>query len=129
MYVHQMSHIFYVFSMAIFIYWLRERKLIEETGWRYIQYSALFFILWNIDAILVHYISEQTEIIRTQRIDNWHLKIISTPDAKWLKYLFMALKLDHLLCVPAVVYLYFGLKRLLSSDKVKPDAGRIGEIQ
>ena len=42
--VHQMSHLFFVFSMGILIYWLRARDLVRHVGWRYIQYSSVFFI-------------------------------------------------------------------------------------
>ncbi len=59
LYVHQLSHLFFIFAMAILIYWLRSRGLVREQAWRYIQYAALFFILWSIDAFLVHLLDEQ----------------------------------------------------------------------
>ena len=48
LFAHQLAHIFFIISMAVLTYWLRERKLVQAVGWRYIQYSALFFILWNV---------------------------------------------------------------------------------
>ena len=56
LYVHQMAHILFIFSLAVLIYWLREHSLIKEPGWRYVQYAAFFLILWNIDAVLAHYL-------------------------------------------------------------------------
>lgn len=43
LYVHQIAHFFFMFSMAILIYWLRERRLVQEKGWRFVQYAAFFF--------------------------------------------------------------------------------------
>ena len=54
LYVHQFAHFFFIISLAMFIYWLRFRDLVKETGWRYIQYAALFLILWNTDAAIVY---------------------------------------------------------------------------
>ena len=73
LYAHQLAHIFFIVSMGVLIYWLRERKLVQAVGWRYIQYAALFFILWNLDAF----------------------------------------------SVPAVFFLYFGLRRLLKETDDK----------
>ena len=95
LYAHQLAHIFFIISMGVLTYWLRERKLVQAVGWRHIQYSALFFILWNVDAFFVHLVEEQ---------------IVDSPVLVWLYY---AAKLDHLLCVPALLFLFFGLRRLL----------------
>ena len=61
--VHQLAHLFFIFSMGTLIYWIRKRELVREKGWRYIQYSALFFILWNIDAFAVHFLDEQIHAV------------------------------------------------------------------
>jgi hypothetical protein len=57
--VHQFAHLFFLFSMLLLIYWLRQAGLVKVPGWRYIQYAALFFILWNMDTMLVHFLDEQ----------------------------------------------------------------------
>ena len=111
-YIHQMAHIFFIISMGVLIYWLKERGLAKETGWRLIQYSALFFILWNLDAILVHSLDDQFEIINAQRIGTWQILINDRFDNAYLKIIYYFAKLDHLLCVPALLFLFFGLKRL-----------------
>lgn len=113
LYAHQLAHIFFIISMAVLAYWLRERKLVQAAGWRYIQYSALFFILWNVDAFFVHLIEEQLVLIDTQRVGLWKISITSTVDSPTLVWLYYAAKLDHLLCVPALLFLFFGLRRLL----------------
>jgi hypothetical protein len=112
-YIHQASHLFFVISMAILIYWLRERELVRERGWRYIQYAALLFIIWNLDTILVHFLDDQLELIRATRVDTWQIRVQAQNGARSLEVFYYLAKLDHLLCVPALFFLYAGLKRLL----------------
>lgn len=113
LYAHQLAHIFFIVSMGVLAYWLRERKLIQAAGWRYIQYSALFFILWNVDAFFVHLVEEQLALIEIQRIGLWEIQISGPLDSPALVWLYYAAKLDHLICVPALLFLFFGLRRLL----------------
>ena len=120
LYAHQLAHIFFIVSMGVLIYWLRARQLVKMVGWRHIQYAALFFILWNMDAFCVHLLEEQIALVEVQRLDGWQIRISSPPNAGlpygWLYY---AAKLDHLLCVPALLFLYSGLKRLLNETDPK----------
>lgn len=115
-YAHQFAHVFFIVSMGILIYWLRERKLVQETGWRLIQYSALFFILWNIDTILVHALDDQFRIIQAQPVGTWQILISDGYNHNFIKLFYYVAKLDHLLCVPALVLLYLGLKRLKETN-------------
>ena len=41
LYAHQFAHLFFLASMGLLIYWLRQRQLVRQAGWRYIQYAAL----------------------------------------------------------------------------------------
>ena len=119
---HQMAHLFFIFSMGILIYWLRERDLVVERAWRHIQYAALFFILWNVDTFLAHLFDEQLNLVHVTRIGLWDIHIASESGSKGLEWLYYALKLDHLLCVPALAFLLSGLRRLVKSDEAKAGA-------
>jgi hypothetical protein len=110
--VHQLSHLFFIFSMGLLIYWLRQRNLVKLKAWRYIQYSAMLFILWNIDTFTVHLLDEQVDLIRIQRLDTWYLQIDTEARYRILTFIYYIGKLDHLLCVPALFFLYLGLRRL-----------------
>jgi hypothetical protein len=130
LYSHQLAHLFFTLSLCWLAYWLQKRRLIVEPGWRYIQYGALFLILWNIDAFLAHFMDEQIALVSVQRLSNWQIQINSStgqPDLAWIYYF---LKLDHLLCVPALCFFYVGLKRLVRAnlkpadhDNSRADAG------
>ncbi len=113
LYVHQMAHLFLAFSMGILIYWLRERKLVLETGWRYVQYGALLLILWNLDAMTVHYLDSHDHMFRIMIGDNWGSLIQIGGQHKALTLFYYFAKMDNLLCVPAIIFLYLGLRHLL----------------
>ncbi len=112
LYVHQLSHIFFIFSMGILIYWLRQRGLTNDPGWRQIGYSAVLFILWSADAFMVHLLDEHLLLVTTRRVGAWTMTVTAPPGHEWLAGLYYAMKLDHLLCVPALAMLYAGLRRL-----------------
>jgi len=117
-YTHQGAHLFLTASLGLLIYWLRQRQLVREAGWRWIQYAALFFILWNIDAFAAHLLDEQLDFVDMQPASGWMVRIDAGNFPPALGMLYYAAKLDHLLCVPAMLFLYFGLRRLLK------DAGK-----
>lgn len=114
-YVHQASHVFFCISMGILIFWLRARGLMEEPGWRYIGYAAFLFILWSADAFLVHFLDEQLQLVETRRIGNWWIQLTTSRGKSWLAFVYFFAKLDHLLCVPAMAFLYMGLRRQVAA--------------
>jgi len=120
--VHQMGHLFFLMSMAILIYWLRERGLSDIQGWKYIQYAAFFLGLWNIDAFLVHFVDEQTPILKITWIDPLHIVISAREGYRFFELVYYVAKLDHVLVVPALFLLYFGLQRL--DREHEPPGGR-----
>jgi len=123
LYVHQMAHIFFIISMGSLEFWLRQRNLIREKGWKYIQLSAVLFIVWNINAFLVHFLDEHLDILGITKVDMWRIQIESIPGQDSIAILYYLLKLDHLLCVPAMFFLYFGLKTILKSNLASVENG------
>lgn len=123
-YAHQIAHLFFAVSMGILIYWLRDRRLAANPGWRYIQRAALFFILWNLDAFVAHLLEEQWRLVAVTRLDAWHVHIQAINGQPGLVFLYYLVKLDHLLCVPAALYLYLGLRRLLGEAAPGADEGK-----
>ena len=101
--------------MGLLIFWLRQRRLVREPGWRWIQYAALFFILWNIDAFTAHFLDEQLGVLDTVMAAPGKIKIEVDENLTALGWLYYMAKLDHLLCVPAMLFLYAGLRRLLKA--------------
>lgn len=117
LYVHQFAHVFFTFSMGLLIFWLRKWGLVTAAAWRHIQYAAIFFIAWNIDAIVSHWLLEQSGLIDVSTIDGMQMRISTADGLSWLAGLYYLTKLDHLLCVPALIFLFLGLRRLLRSSR------------
>jgi hypothetical protein len=126
LYVHQVAHLFFALAMGLLIYWLHKWRLAGSAGWRYIRYAAYFFIAWNIDAMLSHWLEEESVWIQAERIGRMQITITTAEGFDWLAILFYISKLDHLLCVPALLFLFLGLRRLLDtlpeSDTVQEPA-------
>jgi len=121
---HQLAHIFFIISMGILIYRLNDKKLHMSSGWKFIQYSALFFILWSLDAFAVHLLDERFNIIQVKAIGSWQIKINDCFDNNLLKFFYYLARMDYLLCMPAFIFLYYGLRSLLkerSVDISRPD--------
>jgi hypothetical protein len=116
LFVHQIAHLFFVFSMGLLIYWLRKRRLVSRKSWRHIQYAAIFFIAWNLDAFFSHWLLEQSGYIAVDNIHGLQMRINTQPGLDWLATVYYLTKLDHLLCVPAMFFLLIGLRRLYRSS-------------
>lgn len=122
--VHQFAHMFFLFAMLLLIYWLRQAGLVKAPGWRYIQYAAFFFILWNADAFLVHFLDEQILAVDVKDLGGWRIRINGTGERNWVAAVYYVAKLDHLLCVPAMVCLMLGLRfMLIEARRDLPDEG------
>jgi len=119
-YTHQLAHLFFMLSMMLLIYRLRQRKLIKHTGWRYIQYAAFFLILWNADVMLVHFIDEQTMLITMEKVGDRHIRVESSL-GKWVEITYLVATLDHFICVPAFLFLFLGLRKLVTETEKSPE--------
>jgi hypothetical protein len=115
--VHQITHFLFAFSMGILIFWLRQRALVQKPAWRNIQYSALFLIIWNINDMIVHYLDDSVALFQTVGIGAWHGWILPMQASDWLTVFYYLGKMDHLFCVPAIIFLYIGLKQLLNEAR------------
>lgn len=115
LHVHQLAHVFFAFSLGLLIFWLNKWRLTVSAGWRLIQYSALLFILWNIDAFATHWLEEQSALIQVRRLASMQIQITTAPGYEWLAMVYYVAKLDHMLCVPALLLLFLGLRRLLKT--------------
>ena len=119
--VHQMGHLFFLLSMVVLIFTITGKGLTRQRGWRLIQWAALFFILWNLDALATHFLDNQVRAVRIENLSMTKMAIITRSDSSLLAMVYYLLKLDHLLCVPAMAFLYLGLDHLLKSQKSRAE--------
>ncbi len=114
---HQVGHLFFLFSMVALILTISGKNLGSQKGWRLIQFSAFFFALWNLDTVTAHFLDNQIYVVRIENISLWTLNIVVYNDSQLLGFAYYILKLDHLLCVPAMLLLYKGISSLVNDYK------------
>jgi hypothetical protein len=119
--VHQLAHVFFSVAMGILAYWLHVNRFTDRKGWRLVQISCLLFILWNLDATFGHWVEERIPDTSLVGEPDWTQRI--SFDVEWTR-VYYVLKMDHLLCVPAMICLFAGI-RLLLKDALEEE-GRNG---
>ncbi len=116
--VHQGGHLFFLLSLCVLVYWLEKKWFTEGKSRRYFQLFGVFLILWNLNVILMHFLDEQSDIIHVFRPDTSHIVIRAINDSEFLEYIYYFGKMDHLICVPALIFLYLALKTItIDSEK------------
>jgi hypothetical protein len=109
LYVHQLAHCFFVFAMGMLAYWLQINGLTREKGWRLIQLSCILLILWNLVAFTGHWVEEMISDSAVSGEPDWTQRIVVDSVCTGLYYV---LKLDHLVQVPAMLFLLLGVRSL-----------------
>lgn len=122
LYVHQLAHGFFIVAMGILIYWLQVNDFVRQKGWRLIQISCMLLILWNLTAILGHWVEERVTTDAIIGEPDWTQRIILNSALTRCYYL---LKLDHLVCVPALICLCLGIRTLYKA--ALEEAGHAGD--
>ncbi|MCD6388894.1 MAG: hypothetical protein J7L69_05735 [Desulfobulbaceae bacterium] len=111
LYVHQMAHVFFAGAMLFLFIYLKKFPLGQGTAWRYIRLSFFFFFLWNVNALIVHslevYLPQNAIIAET---DFWSRRL--APPFDLTKWIYFFTKHDHIWCVPAIFFLFFGTRSL-----------------
>jgi hypothetical protein len=132
--VHQIGHLFFLISMVILYFTIKGKSLDSQKGWRLIQISAFLFVLWNLDALIVHFLDNQIELISPAPLSIWEIKIdvlnnstviadnlinaapIDASKNRFLIWFYYLLRLDHLLSLPAMILLWRGLVLIIRHD-------------
>jgi hypothetical protein len=115
--VHQLAHLFFISAMAILAYWLQSNRLVEERGWRLVQLSCFFFILWNLCAFLGHWFCEKITSDMFIGPSGQLSQRLVVKDLRAVGYYLF--HLDHLLCVPAIVFLFLGVRDFYRRARVQ----------
>lgn len=109
LYSHQIAHLFFILSMAILVFWLRKRGLIQEPGWRLIQWGCIMFIVWNAAAFIGHAV--EAGVTEESFVGKGWSKALLVQNPVF-PVVYLLFKMDHLTCVPAILFLYLGLKKI-----------------
>lgn len=117
-YVHQMAHALFALSMVGLAYWLEVNRFTRERGWRLIQMSCLLFFLWNLVAFSGHFVEVRIppDLIEGHGT-GWGQRLLAGGGSYAVFYYF--LKMDHLVCVPAILCLFLGIRNLYKQTLLK----------
>ncbi|MGI6657562.1 MAG: hypothetical protein ACOX5Z_12250 [Desulfobulbus sp.] len=113
LYVHQMAHLHYLIALVFFLCYIR-RAAFTSRGWRYLQLFCLLMGLWNILAFAGHCAATRVEaesLVRTAH----YLDTRLLPPFTVNNLLFYIAKLDHLVCAPALFFLFMAIRTFYRS--------------
>jgi hypothetical protein len=113
LYVHQMAHLHYIFALGCF-FWDIRRTSFTGRGWRYLQLFCVLMIGWNMIAFIGHLVGDYLDPQAFLQTDCYLQTLLLSP-LTLHKYLYFITKLDHLICVPALFFLFLGLRSFYRS--------------
>ena len=121
LYAHQGAHVFFMLSMIIFALRIYRSKLTHKKSWRYLSWGVWLLGLWNLWAFTGHVLAlfiSNDQITTIESLKNPHLMVYTWTDA-----MYYILKMDHFLCVPAVLFIYLGLQKMLANSTLENTTG------
>ncbi len=124
---HQIGHLFFLFAMVALMFTINSQGLIRQKGWRQIQLGALFFIFWNLDTIVAHFLDNQIQVVHIEPLSITRLAVVTQADSPLLAVIYYFLKMDHLWCVPAMIFLFIGLDSLLAVQRQRAEGEGAGK--
>lgn len=118
LYVHQIAHLLFAFAMLFLLLFLHKYPLGTGKGWFYFKLSLLFFLIWNINGFIGHWMETKLPDDAVTKVKPFFLSFINLPLSSWL-VLYYTCKLDHLWCVPAMFFLVLALKHFCTDAIIK----------
>jgi hypothetical protein len=122
LYVHQMAHVHYIFALGYF-FWDIRRSSFTGRGWRYLQMFCILTACWNLLAFIGHAAGARLDPAALVQVDNYLDTRLVAP-LTLNKSLYFITKLDHLIYVPALFFLYLGLRSFYRSVAGSSAGGR-----
>ncbi len=121
LYVHQMAHILFIMALS-YLLWDIRRSSFTSKGWRYLQVFCVLMIIWNIMAFVGHAtgVSIREENVSTA-LGYFHARLLGPISGREIVY-YIA-KFDHVIAVPALFFLFAGLKALYKSVEKQSGQG------
>lgn len=113
LYVHQMAHLHYIFALGYF-FWDIRRASFTGRGWRYLQVFCLLMAGWNLLAFIGHLAGVVLDAEALAQTDCYLQTRLLEPFTL-NKLVYFTTKLDHLIYVPAMFFLFLGLRSFYHS--------------
>lgn len=107
--VHLMAHLLLGVALLLFLYVLHTKPPDAGYSWRSLKLSLLFFLLWDLDHLFVHWFAGQMY----PDIRDSGARLVEdyfTGPRTLLSYFYYLGRFDHLLCVPALWFFTISLR-------------------
>lgn len=114
-FIRQFSYLFFMLAMLFFIYELKQGKLQQHRGFRLLVWASVFFALWNFDCFIGQICALFFPAQLTGGPGSWSQRLGMANLGNWVTYF---TKLDHLLLVPAFIFLYLGIRSFRREQEV-----------
>ena len=105
--VHQVGHLLFIFGMAYLLFRLYHIKL-KGVGWAEFKVFVLLVIAWNCLTFSGHWFNEFIPSDRFIKVDS---QTVSYTLNSTLDLVFYLSRLDHLVLVPAFLFLLLALRK------------------
>lgn len=104
---HQLGHFLFVVALVTLLVRIRYHKLVSS-GWREFKFFLWLLLCWNFLTFSGHWMREVVSIHKFVRVDG---QIASYHIENVFDFFFYLTRLDHLLLVPAFLFLLLALHR------------------
>ncbi len=122
LFVHQMSHIFVALAMAYW-FWDIRRSSFQGKGWRYLQVFCVLMLAWNIMALTGHAVSVSLDAEHISKATGYlSSRLVGPMDLQ--KTIFYITRLDHFVIVPALFFLFLGVRSLYKDVEAQQEGGK-----
>lgn len=121
LYVHQMAHVYFFLALG-YLYWDVRRSSFSGKGWGYLLKFCIFMLCWNVVAFVGHALAGNIDAHIVAGAGGY-LRGRIQGENTFTTVLFYLAKFDHIIVVPALFFLYKGMRTLYQS--VEDHAGEI----
>ncbi len=108
LYVHQGAHILFALSMITFAWRVRSFVFLSLKARKNLFIGSVLLVLWNAWAFTGHII--ELAIPRGHILYHTGEKVPHLSIHSWLDILYYFFKMDHLWCLPAIFFIYLGIR-------------------
>ena len=111
--MHQMAHLIFSAALIFLLYILHFRPIGSGRAWKYFKLALFFFLAWNLNTFLVHWLSIRLPDEYFCGSPIWAQRLGPPITGEVLAYYLGGF--DHLLCLPGMYFLMHSL-RLFGRD-------------
>lgn len=124
--VHLMAHLLLFVALLLLLYVLHTKPPDTGLSWRSLKVSLLFFLLWDVDHLFIHWFAGDTY----GDIMDSGVNLVGdyfTGPRTLLTFFYYLGRFDHLLCVPALWFLTSALRdfRETIEDRLQNRTGQV----